>query len=91
MKYSVLKNRLMALVFLVGALTFTMMVDTAEATACREVLRDFYEEPELLNWCGYRYTACFGVFWEGCNTPYFVTDLGPCCGTCCSGCEGYCV
>ena len=51
------------------------------AAPCREIYTDYYEDPELTTWCGYKINLCYHIYRYGCRTDYQVTETGPCCDT----------
>jgi hypothetical protein len=83
-----LAKRILVLGALVGMLVLAIMVQPASAAPCHEIYKEYYEEPELINWCGYLYNTCSHIYREGCQTSWYTTELGPCCGGCVPG--GWC-
>jgi hypothetical protein len=75
-----LTRRIIALSALVAALVVILQVQPAYAAPCQAITKDYYEEPELINWCGYLVNSCSHIDRYGCETPWYVLELGPCCG-----------
>ena len=85
-----LVRRVIALSFAVVALVLAIRVTPASAAPCREVFIDYYQEPELINWCGYKYNTCDHVYTDtsACSsTSYFTSETGACCGSGSSNCD----
>jgi len=73
-------RRFVVLCLLITGFVFTVNAKAAVTAPCHEVYIDYYAEPELINWCGYRYNTCTHVYRDGCYTsPYMISSTGACC------------